>query len=318
LELDDGSVNAQDNVLRILIIGDSNDKLAVEDWCKDDPTRTLLTDKIHVKTLYSRSKETLPQFVEAYPKRRKSWEIRLCEASPLPGTEDKQPAILVASMTNKFGTKTGDRNFFQPIQTLGGLDGKESGNFSDAWSISELFMHATAPALRILSEACGDLPDGVLVHSVEQDLKHLDTEKPIESSFLDAWETGTIELLRIAKKTFPRASFFTRTANKFGVTENSWNSKEALDTLREMNSKMKTIAPRTGYRLIDFEDISSASYFVDRMRPEFGENVAYIEQLVTQVSARAKMKKGGGRGRSGHNVGTPRRHRGGLAAEGGL
>lgn len=293
------------------MIGDSNDLRATEDWCKKEQIRTLLTDKLYHKTLYSTSKRTLVDFVKPYPKRRKSWEMRVCESPSLStsdglpsdrgGTDINSATIIVSSMTNKFGTQT-TLPYSQPLATLGGLDGKESANFSESWSIAELFKQATAPALRILCEAAGGLPDGVLVHSMHQDLSHPPDFKE-ESSFLPQWEKGTLELFKAVKTAFPNTALFTRTGNKFAVFGDSWNNHDALEILEKMNSKIHALADMSGYRVIDYAKMADKNWFLERMRPDFEENLVYMEHLVKQVYLRTKGQKGQKHGGKGHGSG---------------
>ena len=307
ISLSESMVHKDDHILRVLIIGDANDKFAVEDWCKKETSRILLTDKLYIKTLYSTSKKTLVDFVKPYPNRRKSWEIRICESPPAPtalgptspavGSDEwKASTVVVSSVTNKFGTKT-TTPYSQPLATLGGLDGRESADFNGKnWTIQDLFDAATAPALHILCKASGGLPDGVLVHSMHQDLSHPPDFKEIDP-FLPQWEKGMLELFRAAKMAFPGTPMFTRTGNKFAVFGDSWNNHDNLELLGKMNGKIRSLADRSGYRLLDYAGMVDKDWYLERMRPEFEENVGFIDLLVKSVFWRRKNRvKGRGNG----------------------
>ena len=311
ITLEENLVNREPRIIRVLIIGDSNDLQANEDWCKKEKTRTLFTDKLYHHTVYSSSKQTLVDFVKPYPKRRKSWEIRMCESPSLSagdpvsdreGNDMKSATIIVSSMTNKFGTKT-KQPYSRPLATLGGLDGKESANFSGSWSVAELFTAATAPSLRILCTAAGGLPDGVLVHSMHQDLSHPPDFKE-ESTFLRQWEMGTLELFKVVKQAFPNTALYTRTGNKFAVFGDSWNNHESLEILEKMNSKIHVLGDMSGYHVIDYATMANKNWYLERMRPDFEENLVYMEHLVKQIYLRVKGKRGkhGGKGRTSGSI----------------
>ena len=288
-------------VIRILIIGDANDNLAVQDWCKSVPTRTLLTDKIWTRTSYSSHKKYLGEYLKPYGKRRKSWEVRLCESpgsfieSPGPSLPIEHPTVLVASLMNKFGVKTSPP-FMQPIATLAGLDGREAANFTarEKWSIADLFKSGIGPGMQLLCEAMGGLPDAILVQSMHQDLAHPPEWK--SPDFEESWGRGMHELLQVARTAFPQASYFTRTGVKFAVQhiEGHWNTADNLNHMSSMNNRLKVISKEEGFTVLDFASIADKSYFDDKMRPTFEEGVEFMDKLVKfAVNGRRQKKKSG-------------------------
>ena len=130
---------------------------------------------------------------------------------------------------------------------------------------------------------------------MHQDLSHPPEFKE-EESFLPSWEQGTLELLRAAKIAFPNTPMFTRTGNKFAVFGDNWNNHDNLELLVKMNSKIRPLADRSGYRLIDYSGLVDKDWYLERMRPEFEENVGYIDLLVRSVywkkKNRAKLHTG--------------------------
>ncbi len=290
-------------ILRILIIGDANDNLAVQDWCKADPQRALHTDRTWWKrTTFSASKKYLAEYLKPYDKRKKSWEVRLCESlgayveglGLVKQTRSSQHGtpVLIASMMNKFGVKSSPP-FSRPVATLSGLDGKEAANFTarENWAIKDLFREANAPALRLLCDAMGGLPDVVMVHSMHHDISHPPEYK--QDAFVKEWEEGMLELFQAAKEAFPSAAFFTRTANKFAVQdiEGHWNTNDNLNHMQRMNERLPSIARKEGYTVLDFAAITDPSWFADKMRPSFEENVELIDSLVKIGESKSAIKQ---------------------------
>ena len=74
ITLEANLVNREPRIIRVLIIGDSNDLQANEDWCKKEKTRTLFTDKLYHHTVYSSSKQTLVDFVKKI-KKQDVWDF---------------------------------------------------------------------------------------------------------------------------------------------------------------------------------------------------------------------------------------------------
>lgn len=296
--------NNPSSIIRILIIGDANDNFAVQDWCKADPQRALHTDKTWWKrTTYSASKKCLSEYLKPFQKRNKSWELRLCESSrdyvgkigfsSKKIASEKGPSVLVASMMNKFGVKVSPP-FNRPVATLSGLDGKEAANFTarEDWTIKSLFQEANAPALRLLCDAMGGLPDAVMVHSMHQDLSHPPEYK--QEAFLTDWERGMHHLFQTVKDAFPNSpAFFTRTGNKFAVQdiEGHWNTNDNLNVMQHMNANLQRVAKDEGYSVLDFAAIADPSWFADKMRASYEENVDFVNALVTKAENKATNKQ---------------------------
>ena len=293
------------HILRILVIGDENDNLALQDWCKADPQRALHTDKSWWKrTTFSASKKYLTEYMKPYGKRRKSWEVRLCESlgatayvdglvSEKMSSRKGGTPVLIASMMNKFGVKTAPP-FNKPVATLSGLDGKEAANFSarESWTVGTLFQEANAPCLRLLCDAMGGLPDVVLVHSMHQDLSHPPNYK--SDSFVRDWEKNTTELLHTVKAAFPTsAAFYTRSGNKFAIQdiEGHWNTNDNLNHMKLMNERLAIVSKPEGYHVIDFAAITDPSWYADKMRPSFEENVEYMNLLVKLGGNRVRSRQ---------------------------
>lgn len=228
---------------KVIIIGDSVDRIMVEEWCLHY-NGNLFKDIGSAVTNHS-SSSTLQLAVDRYRRRLVSWEIRVCELW--------QRNVYVTMISNKFGVKP-NPPWHMPIRTMSGLE-KELTNGS--FSLEELFSLALSPGIRILEVAMGGPPDGVLVNSAFWDLSHPD---PLgmrtarrKAEWITSWTANVTTLLRIIKDQYPVTKWFGwHTANAFHPYGAKWNTEFALQLLHEMNSASRFIAADCNYDWIDF------------------------------------------------------------------
>ena len=280
--------NSSSDVLRLLIIGDSVDRYAIEDWCaKSNNNSYLFTERSSLATLASSN--TVQDLLKPFGQRRKAWEIRVCERQIL----STGRVIYVAFLFNKLGVKP--RPFWHtPLATMGGLARYDFHNTSESFRVG------IAPAVVPIVKAMGGQPHGVLLNSVFWDLSHLykemeatyirensnstttenakdtDTSKFVpkrsnidDEEWLGEWFKNASLLMEVVKETFPHSSWFGwRRANTFHpVVKGHWNTFGALRQLLQMEKRVPELCEKGGYELISFSVKSSQVSLRDVMHP---------------------------------------------------
>lgn len=261
------------NYIKLLVIGDSADRIMVEEWCSHHKGN--LFKEIDAVVTNDTSIDILKPILDPYRSRFRSWEMRVCELW--------QRKVYVSMISNKFGVRS-HPPWHMPIRTMSGM---EKELIDSNFSLIELFNFALAPGLKILETAMGGAPHGVLVNSAFWDLSHPDpmhTRTPQnKAEWIQSWSTNVTSFLGIIKQQFPSTKWFGwHTANRFHPFGSTWTSDFALKLLYEMNAASKFIATETGYEWIDF-----ASYKIvlkDALHPSPPSLIKLCDDTLSRVN----------------------------------
>lgn len=269
-----GSINTpagNQSITRILLMGDSVDRYSVEDWCRKY-SGNIITDRSDDGTIFNKSL-TLDSLLKFYPRRSRSWELRICDAV-------SSRNVILAFIFNKIGVKA-QPPWHCPIMTTSGL---ESISFSNV-SLLEALTLAVSPGLGILNTMLAENPNGILINSVFWDLSHPDPGnfRNNESTWIRSWSNNITSLMNFMTAEYKDAVWFGwRAGNKFKTVGESehWNTRHALQLLNAMNSLSKDVAARNGYDWLEFP---SDVRLHDNIHPAPPATVRLIESVVERT-----------------------------------
>lgn len=264
----------------LLMIGDSCDRIGIEDWCRFN-RGTLLLEKDLQGTNYTIPR-TVHSIFKVFGRRRISWEIRVCECN--------HRRIYLTFLANKHGVKPFSP-WFAPIRTTAGIESVLSSFHSHNSTLDELFRIALYPAITPLQKCIGGAPHGVLLNSAFWDLSHPDMEQMRinhRDEWLQSWGRNVSKLMDIMKATFPQTvHFFWKTANEFATVAvgdwsvGHWNTKHALNLLLDMNNLSHSIAKERGFEIIDYNSISPYPKRIrDQLHPTAEASIPVYEHAV--------------------------------------
>lgn len=229
--------------IRIVLIGDSVERCAVEDWCRKY-NGTLMND--YASLDFIDSSMTLDKLLKPYNQRRKAWEIRLCDAS-------LSKNIIMATVCNKFGVKP-QPPWHRPLMTSASLT---IANFT-GFQVSDIFRVGIKPALDILTKAMGGPSHGIMLNSAFWDLSHPDPEnrrRLNRADWLQSWAKNLTSLMSVVKNHYRNAdtSYFAwRKASKPTVDASHWNTLYAHELLVDMNILSEEVARNQSFDVLDF------------------------------------------------------------------
>ena len=264
----------------LFMIGDSCDRIGIEDWCRYNHG-TMLLEKDLQGTNHTASL-TVHSIFKAFGRRRLSWEIRVCECH--------ERKIYLTFLANKHGVKPFSP-WFAPIRTTAGIESVLSTFHPHNGTLEELFHVALSPAIIPLQKCIGGAPHGVLLNSAFWDLSHPDMEVMRVShreEWLQSWGRNVSKFMDIVRAAFPHTTrFFWKTANNFSPVAvadwsvGHWNNRYALNLLADMKNLSHSMAKSKGFELIDYEKLSPFPRRLrDNLHPTAEASVPVYEHAV--------------------------------------
>lgn len=250
--------------LRLMIIGDSVDRMMVEDWCSSRNT-TVITDK-NIETSHTTAKynETIAFLKQRFARshhRFNAWEFRVCYAH--------HADVNISFVMNKCGVQV-KGPFWMPLRTMQGIESQ----LQDSESVATTMEVSIGTAVDTLSspEVLGGSVDALILHSTFWDLGRLsETLLPYGgnlSQWANGWAHNASELMRSVRRRVPAQVYLWRQSTTFRIVQPpAWHTRTAHNAKQLLDARVPEILATHGYELVSVTKVKGHNILRDFLHP---------------------------------------------------
>ena len=280
-----------DASLRVLFIGDSIDRYALEDWCEGRGHHCKALNQMGLYSWKPTScstkalgPDTTLNSLFNHTKRINSWSIAVCD--------DITHNITLGFLFNMQGVSP-YRPWFDPAKSCQGMLGYPPLN--KAVTVNDTFTFAQGPAIAPLIKAMGGPPHAVTLNSIFWDISRLvTTESGVNEEGVRICETPHLRSEWVKDWARNASELVDVTFNLLGnIPWKGWRAANPIsnpippcrqDMVLEMNAAARAIAARKHLHYLDYFNLPNVSVGMrDAHHPNREVSVAYVKKLLMRI-----------------------------------